>query len=143
MSDSSSTVTVLIGDSQQAVVELITDLIREVLGKSCDLRIHYSNRADDLVSLAETHQIDLFVLFLNNILFTSGNLPSKDRMSMVMRLVWNIKSDYDKPVIGICGLAEYEDYSKIAGVDAFFKAPFNNDLFMKAVRKCLSYFTGK
>lgn len=67
-----------------------------------------------------------FVLFLNNIIIPMNNPPSGDRMSKVMHLVWDLKSDYDKPIIGICGLPEYEDYFRISGVDVFFKAPFDN-----------------
>jgi hypothetical protein len=143
MNGSDHILTVLIGDSEPIFIELITDLVREVVGETCNLRVHYTDRADELIDLANVHQIDLFVLFLNNILFAASNVPSENRMGKVMRLVWDLKSDYDKPIIGICGLPEYEDYSRIAGVDVFFKAPFDNKLFMEAVRKGLSDVTGK
>jgi len=135
--------TVLIGDSQEIFVEHITTLVQEVVGEECELRVHYTDRADDLINLAEAHQVDLFVLFLNNILFPSSSFPSEDRMSRVMRLVWDLKMEHNKPIIGVCGLPEYEDYSKIAGVDVFFKAPFKNDKFMEAVRDGLSDVIGK
>lgn len=143
MKEEVDTLNVLIGDSQPVFIELITELVREVVGEKRELRVLYTDRADELVDLANIHQVDLFVLFLNNILFATSNLPSENRMSKVMRLVWNLKTDYDKPIMGICGLPEYEDYSKIAGVDVFFKAPFDNRLFMEAVRKGLSDVTGK
>lgn len=138
MKRSDDIVTVLVGDAQPIFVEHITALVREVVGNECELQVHYTDKADILISLAKTHPIDLFVLFMNNILFPSGNLPSDDRMEMVMRLVWNIAMQYKKPVIGICALPEYEDYSRIAGVDFFFKAPFENERFMAAVKDCLS-----
>ncbi|MHA2023153.1 MAG: hypothetical protein ACTSWQ_05785 [Candidatus Thorarchaeota archaeon] len=128
---------VLIGDSQPVFIELITELVREVVGEKCNLRIHYTDRADELIDLANVHQVDLFVLFLNNILFPASNVQSENRMKKVMRLVWNLKMECERPIIGVCGLPEYEDYSKIAGVDVFFAAPFKNEIFVDAVRTAL------
>jgi len=136
-------VTVLVGESQPIFTELLTALVREAVGEDCELKVHYTDKADDLVYLAKAQQVDLFILFLNNILFPVGNLPSENRMSRVMRLVWDLKMEYDKPIIGICGLPEYEDYSRIAGVDVFFAAPFRYENFIEAVRNSLSDFTGR
>jgi len=133
---------VLIGDSQSVFIELITELVTEVVDKECEVTIHNSDNSQTILKLAEENRIDLAVLFLNNILFPSGNLPSDDRMTRVMRLVWDIKMEYNIPIIGVCGLPEYADYSRIAGVDFFFKAPFKNEQFMDAARICLNIVDG-
>jgi len=129
---------VLIGDSDEPVIEIVTELSKEVVGGDRELGVYSSHKADRILELAESHPIDLLVLFLNNILFHHDNMPPCDRMRQALRLVSDLKVKYDRPIIVICGLPEYERQAMMVGADYFFQRPFDLNEFRDALSDCLS-----
>jgi CheY-like chemotaxis protein len=133
--------TILIGDSEKIFIEIISESLQEAVGSECKLRIYASHEAGRLLKLAESHTIDLFVTFLNNILFSDGNMPPEKRMRKVLRLISDVKSKYGGPIIAISGLPEYAQRAKEAGADYFFPSPFDLNEFRDAVNDCLRLST--
>lgn len=66
--------------SERDVVELLTALIEEVIRDKYGFKITVSTYANELLDMAKHHAFDLFVLYLNNIIFPSGNQPAGNRI---------------------------------------------------------------
>ena len=137
--DADMTITIVIGDIDTIHIEFITELLQDCIGRKHELNVPHFQFAGEIVEYASANEVDLFVLFLNNILFRSSNAPVESRMRQVMRLVWDLKTKHERPIIGICGIDTYEDFASIAGVDYFFTVPFNPREFSTAVQECLPW----
>ena len=98
--------------SETDVIELFTALIEEVIKDKYGFKITVSTYANELLDMAKHHAFDLFVLYLNNIIFPSGNQPAETRNKKALRLIIHLKAKYRKPVIGLYGWPKDSAYGR-------------------------------
>ncbi len=91
--------------------------------------------------MAKHHAFDLFVLYLNNIVFPSGNQPAETRIKKALRLIIHLKAKYKKPIIGLYGWPKdpaYGRQAKLAGADFVFQTPCSGEVLREAIKNCLN-----
>jgi hypothetical protein len=66
--------------SERDVVELFTALIKEVIKDKYDFKVTVTTYANELLEMVKHHEFDLFVLYLNNIIFPMGKQPAEVRI---------------------------------------------------------------
>jgi CheY-like chemotaxis protein len=126
--------------SEKDLVEFLSVIIREVTLERCELNVSVTTYAEELLDLAKRYSFELFVLFLNNILFAGQNLPPEHRLRQVLSLVIHLKARYWTPIIGFYGGVDHASYRRqamLAGADFVFQAPCERRPFSKAVEACL------
>ena len=131
---------VLIGDSEECLLELLTETVSEALGETCAPTILSASRIDRLLSLAGRHDIDLFVLTLNNLVFPDGNMPPEARFRQALDCLSRLKTGFQKPIVALAGwMPDSVHVERVlsAGADRFLALPFNIDEFRHAIRSCL------
>jgi hypothetical protein len=116
------------------------DLIKEVIKDKYDLVLRTSSYGQELLELAENGAIDIFILIMNNMRFSSVNsIDIEDRMVNSLQLITKIKTTYGRPVIALSGWTEDSPLiarAKLAA-DFYLPMPFEIDAFTEAFEKCL------
>jgi len=126
--------------SEEFLVEVFSGLISEVTRDRFDLKVAVTTYADELLNLSKRRPFDLFVLFLNNVIFPDENLPGEDRIRKALRLLIHLKTRYRKPIICLYGYPDdpsYERQAKLAGADFVFRAPCDAAPLREALEECL------
>jgi len=126
--------------SEEFLVELLSELINEIIRDRCELKVEVTTYADELLDLAKRRPFDLFVLFLNNIIFPDVNQPPEVRLHKALRLVIHLKARYGKPIICLYGYPDDPSYgrqAKLAGADFVFRAPCDTEPLKEALEECL------
>lgn len=126
--------------SEEVLVELFSSLISEVTHDRCDLKVEVTPYAEQLMRLASRCPFDLFVLLLNNIIFSEENQPVEARLQKALRLVIQLKARYRKPIICLYGYPDDPSYGRqaeMAGADFVFHFPCEPKLLREAVDACL------
>ena len=129
---------VLIGESEEVIIEIVTDTIQEVVGEDCALDVRSTWKFDELMRLAETVHIDLFVIYLNNILYQDKITSGDQRVRAAQQLVSTLKEKYPSPIITLGGFSEYSGKVEEAGAEYFFETPFKLNELRDAVESCLN-----
>jgi len=96
--------------------------------------------ASEIVYLAETQTIDVFILILNNIIFTSEKRSSEDHIENILNLLTLMRKTYGKPIIGLFTWPDdpsFEKRAKDAGADIVLRMPFKWEAFQKVFESCL------
>ena len=98
-----------------------------------------SAREEDLLETAARQKFDLAVLFLNNILYSSGDRErlADDSVALVQKMA----RLFQKPIIGVFAWPASPNYaSRIgeAGATAVFRAPFNCEDMQQAIKRCIN-----
>jgi hypothetical protein len=88
-------------DLQEHFSEIITDVIWDQ--QALRLRVHTPTHAPQIVTLAAQIDYDLFILFLNNIVFPKDNLPLDKRTNQGLKFVAQLKTRYPKAITGLYG----------------------------------------
>lgn len=130
--------TVLIGESSDVIVELLTDIIQIVIDDAFSIKVLGTHKGAELPGIAQANPVDLFIPILNNLVFPGGHHRER-----ALQLVTDFKKQYGMPIIAIAGLAELAGPAKEAGADYFFKMPFKVAEFQEAVRLCLMMRSGE
>ncbi len=129
---------VIVGDFNDAFVEIIAETVTEALDPCHRLSVHGTSEVDRILVLADERPVDLFVLFLNNMTFGKwGNDLEADSFVKALMLVRHLKETRDTPIIATAAFpAEflYEDIAIRVGADRFFRMPFEMKAFTKAIR---------
>ena len=138
-------VRVQIGDAfEDGFTDIFSDLIKKVVKDKYDLKLGSSSYGQELLELAENGAIDIFILIMENILFSSGDSVG-DRLVQSVQLVTQIKAAYGRPVIVLTGLTTRHSSlmakAKLAA-DFFFPIPFQPVAFMEAFQRCLEMLPG-
>ncbi len=134
-------ITVLIGEGDGQLRELLTDLIGLALEDECNLKMFATFVTDELSMLARSHNVDLFVLIVNNLFFSGGEASSESRIEKGLQFVTHLKNEFHKPIIALAGFPHYPEYADeiiSAGADRFYRLPFKMDDFAESVRECLA-----
>jgi hypothetical protein len=82
----------------------------------------------------------LFFLFLKKIVFPMDNMPSKKRLPRALKFVAQLKTRYQRPIIGLYGWpkeAAYGRRASTAGADFVFTMPSKLSELRAAVADCL------
>lgn len=99
-----------------------------------------AGQASEILDFAETQMVDVFILILNNIIFSSGNRPAENRIEKGLKFLAFIRKTYAKPVIGLFGWPDdpsFKQRARDAGADFVFRMPFELETFNKAFENCL------
>ena len=131
-------VNILIGNLDDGLTDLLSELIRDVIKDKYDLKVRSSAYGEELLKLAENRTVDIFILVLNNIKFID-NLSYTMAMASVMNLITFFKKTYEKPVIALSDWITDSPFVMMAklSADFFFPLPFEHDSFKEAIQKCL------
>jgi len=125
--------------SEDFLVEFLSKLINEITHDCCELKVTVTTYADQLLDLAKRRPFDLFVLFLNNIIFPDVNQPAEERIRQALRLVIHLKARYGKPIICLYAYPDDPSYgrqAKLAGADFVFRAPCDTEPLKQALEEC-------
>ena len=129
---------VIVGDFNDAFVEIVAETVVEALDPCQRLQVHGTSEVDRILALADERPVDLFVLFLNNMAFGEwGSNLEADSFVKALMLVRHLKTTHGRPIIATAAFpAEflYEDIAIRVGVDCFFRMPFEMKSFTKAIR---------
>jgi hypothetical protein len=123
--------------------DVLSELIKEVIKDKYHLKLGSSSYGEDLLELAENGAIDIFILIMNNIRFSSVDSVG-DRLVNSLQLITQIKTTYGRPVIVSSGWEENSSLiarAKLAA-DFYLQLPFKVDAFMEAFEKCLEMLPG-
>lgn len=130
-------VRVLIGNFDDAMNDIFSELIKGVIKNKYDLKVLLSFYGEEILELADNESVDIFILIMNNIRFRPV-YTVQERMENSLQLITQIKTTYGKPVIVLSGWTK--DSSLIAraklAADFFFPLPFELDAFREAIEKC-------
>ena len=121
----------------------LSEFIKEVIKDKYDLKLGSSFYGHELLELAENGAIDIFILIMNNIRFSSVDSVG-DRLINSLQLITQIKTTYGRPVIALSGWEEDSSLTARAklAADFYFHLPFKVDAFMEAFEKCLEMLPG-
>ena len=111
----------------------------------CSIVGFQAELATEISDLAETRNIDVFILTLNNIIFPSRTLPFEDRIESSLKFLTFIKKTYGRPIIGLFGLPDdpsFKARAEAAGADFVFKIPFKIQPFLTAFQRCIAMVPG-
>jgi hypothetical protein len=129
---------VIVGDFNDAFVEIVAETVVEALAPSHRLQVHGTSEVDRILALADERPVHLFVLFLNNMTFGEwGSNLEADSFVKALMLVRHLKTTHGGPIIATAAFpAEflYEDIAIRVGADCFFRMPFEVMAFTKAIR---------
>ena len=122
------------------LVDFLCELINEITHDRCELKVAVTTYADELLDLAKRRPFDLFVLFLNNIIFPDVNQPAEERIRKALWLVIHLKARYRKPILCLYGYPNDPNYgrqAKLAGADFVFRSPCDPESLKEALEECL------
>ncbi len=119
---------VIVGDLNDAFVEIVAETVAEALDPCHRLRVHGTSEADRILMMADERPVDLFVLFLNNLTFGRwGSNLDADSFVKALMLVRHLKAFHGKPIIATAafpGEFLYKDIALRFGADSFLRMPF-------------------
>jgi hypothetical protein len=137
---------VVIGNGEENINELISELVKDVIHNKYDLTIKSVFYGEELMKIAENNDADIFIFIVNNIRFRPF-YPPQERIEKSLHLITQIKKTPGKPVIALSpalikldtGVSiALEEKVKQTGADFYFPLPFNDDDFKMAFEKCIS-----
>ena len=129
---------VLVGgkSTRDAFTDLVADIISSEFGGPHIFEIKGIEHATQIAGYLATKKVDLFVSFVNSILFPHGNMPPSARIAQAVAFVAHHKRLFDTGIVAVSGVDVREDLS-LVGVEHYFKLPFCADVFGWACRACL------
>ena len=125
---------VVLGNVEENLNDLFTELIKEVVKDKYDLKIKSVFYGEELMKIEENNDVDIFIVVINNIILR-GPYPPKERIEKCVQLIAQIKKAYVMSVIALS--PAFLESVKQTGVDFYFPLPFNFDLFKVAIGKCI------
>jgi len=132
---------ILIGDYQNNIGNTAAAWIEFVIKDKYELKVMTALFAKELLGYAQNHEIDIFIPIINNIFFSSANLPVEKRVEKALKLITHFKTTYKKPIIALFGWPDdssFAEKAKKAGAKFAFKLPYKAENLREAVRECLN-----
>ena len=133
----SKSLNVLIGDTEEIWVDLLTEVIQDEYKTAYTPTILSSQYVSELMEIADSNSIDLFIIRFNNILFPSGNMPPAGRLDQAFQFISYLKVRFRKPIIVFGPDLKHSDRAKTAGADIYFLSPFAIEDFIKGLRSVI------
>ncbi len=131
---------ILIGDSEEITIEVVTDIASDIFGPGRKVNALSTLKGDELFELAESTRPAIVFLFLNNIIFYTNKYQFNHRIEGVIQVIAEIRTKLGIPVIVYSGLEGYESAVRAAGVEFYFKAPFGLEEFKAAIRATIDKY---
>jgi hypothetical protein len=126
-------VRVIIGNRYDDTTEYLCELVKEASINKNNLRFLISDDSEEILELADSEAIDIFILIMNNI--SCYDYHIRQRMENSIKLIYHLKSKYGRPVIALSDWTE--DLSQIERVesiaDFFLPIPFEQSDFIEAI----------
>ena len=100
------TISVLIGgeDTNDAFCDLILDIVSAECGNRCDVHVRGIVHSERIASYMAAERVDVFVPFVNSIVFPTGNMPPEIRIEQAIAFVSRITESFCVPVIEMSGV---------------------------------------
>ncbi len=89
-----------------------------------------------IASYLAAERVDVFVPFVNCMVFPTGNMPPEVRIRRAVAFVSRISQTFRVPIIGLSGVPTCEQLIR-AGADYYFDVPFRPREFVAAFESCL------
>lgn len=129
-------VAVLIGEWQDIMIDLFSELLKAETKDKYDLKINSAFYGEELLELAENGAFDIFIVTLNNIRFRP-DYSNQERLKKTLQLITQIKTRYKTPVIALSSLPKELARAKLVA-DFILPRPFKIVAFRKVIKKCLA-----
>lgn len=137
---------VLIGNFEPNFDHMLSVIITKPLGGKYDLSVVTARDGDEVLKLAKKHSFDIFVLWLNNIIFRKRNFTFEERIENVLQIIAQLRATYEKPVIAMSTLwaedSPYVKRAKVAGVSCYLTLPFKPEEFLEPFCRLLEIEPG-
>lgn len=130
---------VLMCINEPGITEVLTLTLEKEFAHKYDLSIAETRYIDKLLAHAQKEAIDLFILLLNNMVYSDVKLcPAKRGADFRLDVIAQLRRSYQKPVIALTGLPlRYtEQNTKEAGASFLFVLPVEGRPLMDAVKQC-------
>lgn len=134
-------ISVIIGESDQSIVDCLLGAFDSAFGERPEIDAFTTSSVAELYSYANGHHVDLFVLVLNNLLFSDGNMPPRQRINQALEFVSDLKHVFGIPIIALAGWPKdprFVGRVLSAGADCFHSLPVRPFDLEKAIRHCLT-----
>lgn len=138
------TVTVLIGNGENALTVAIRVLIEKVYGPTVRCAFTAVERLDELLAQADRNRFDLAILILNNLQAPSA--AGLNRIESTIASIGDLKVRCPVPVIAVSGYSDGPDFParvREAGADEFLLLPLDGRAFADALSRCLRGVAGQ
>jgi hypothetical protein len=125
------------------VTELWTLILEKEFAQQYELSVTETSHVGKLLTLAQTATADLFILLLNNMLYSDiPHLHKLNRVDSALATIAHLKQTYHRPVIAMTGWPiSAENWNanntKQAGVDFLFQIPIDVRRLKHAAKQCL------
>ena len=130
------------GGIETMFIDLFSEVIKEAIKDKYDLILGSSSYGEEILELAEKGTVDIFILIMNNIRFSSVDFVG-DHLENSVQLITQFKTTYGRPVIAMSGYKEHPAVAKAKlAADFYFHLPFKMDAFIEAFEKCLEMLPG-
>ena len=132
-------VNVLVGgcDSTDPFTGLVEEILIGEFGDKYTFRFWGFESAREISRFFGMKRVDLFVPFVNSIMFPHNNMPPSARIGQAVAFVARHREMYTTSIIAFSGV-DVRHELKSAGVDDYFPLPFCAEQFALACRACLS-----
>lgn len=132
------TVTVLIGNGENALTVAIRVLIEKVYGPTVRCAFTAVERLDELLAQADRNRFDLGVLILNNLL--APEVGTRNRIEQTIAAIAELEARSPMPLMAISGYAKVPDFEarvRQAGANEFLFLPLPWPECRAALSRCL------
>ncbi len=136
--------TVIIGESEDLLINFLIDELTEVIYNKHELAVCATSSPDKIFQRAFDCNVDLFILTLNNLIFTDINKSSTKKIERMLQFVSDVKSTFQKPIITLVGWPDDLGFTSkviLAGADRCYKLPLRPKELKDAIRECLTRVT--
>ena len=131
---------ILICDSQKIVIELITDIVRELAGSGTEVEVDQTCFDHEIADLVLRKRFDMVLVTTNNIVHSSGIFQGEDPVGRQLSLVRYLKKVQSAPIIVSFGFPQdpqHRDRLLEAGAAFALRMPWKVDDFRNEVRKSI------
>jgi hypothetical protein len=127
---------------EENIAKVIGMVLQNGLGPAYEVTVKEIPRASTFLKAAETEQVDIFIIVLNNMVPDASELfPGTCKPDQALQIIAYLKQKYHKPIIAMAGWwpqgMNIHEEAKRAGADYFFVLPPHGDQLFPAFLRCL------
>jgi hypothetical protein len=120
---------ILLSEQDEGFADFFAEITHQIAPRQTTIAVTVPKtaREEDVLETATAHQFHLIILFLNNIIYSSGDRDQVPEDSVA--LVRKLSNLFGTPIIGVSGCLETPEYFshlREAGAVAAFPMPWDN-----------------
>ena len=134
----SAAISVLIGGkgTKDPFTDLVAEIISTEFGDRYTFTLRGAKHSEKIMGYFATETIDIFIPFVNCIIFPRGNMPPSVRIECALAFIAQLRQSYSTRVIAVSGV-DLRETLLLSGIEHFFTVPFQAECFALACRACL------